>query len=131
VITLPISILGSQNYFYITSEGISYKPLCFSKKTLYSWSDIKEIDIESFHSGGTGQKIEFKYELITADNTHIDIGQDSLMQLLKSYDTIYAYLSKQPHLLCHVRVDDAVGSMIDRRYDQGTAAKIRKVFLLH
>jgi len=95
LITIPLALLGTKNYFYITKKGIHYSTVFSLSEKLYYWHDIKNIqEREIEDQDGNSEK---EYNVIMYDNCTINL-MEHLPKFRKAYPYFKKYISRQTNI---------------------------------
>lgn len=122
-LTLPWSALGALNSFYVTSEGITYRPF-FSGAHPYPWTDVRAVDVRC-HAEGRNLHLNFRVEM--KDGALIDLMQDGPVLFADAYDEIRTHLDAQPDIITRRRITQAGSRKLERSYPPDQVRRIRRV----
>lgn len=107
LITLPISLIGAMDYFYITNEGIHVRPILSLNEKFYDWNQVKKINIKCEKHKRENSLI-FHYDLIMDDDFKVDIASTfSLRTFVNSYKEIKPFISEQKQIVYNYQVTDS------------------------
>jgi len=96
LVVIPLSLIGTFNYAYVTENGIVLRPLLSIKEKPYEWSDISTIYTES---SSVGRTLDLKYVLHMKDGTQIDLLNETRLHFLKVYKQIKSHLDAQINIV--------------------------------
>ncbi|RMF93442.1 MAG: hypothetical protein D6734_10075 [Candidatus Schekmanbacteria bacterium] len=123
-IFMPVALLGSLNYFYVTEEGIYYNPLFSLSEKLYRWQDIKEIHTRCF---AERKNLHLNYKLVMSDGRKIDLMEEPQLNFVRAYPRIKLFLDKQPNIRYWRNITERGVSRLYKRYKTEDARKILRV----
>jgi hypothetical protein len=87
-IALPLCFLGANNIWALTADRIEYRSMFSATTQRYDWSSVKGIETSCYIRKG----INFHFVLTLADETHIDLMEESPAEFVASYPQIQAAL---------------------------------------
>lgn len=108
-------IFGLFNYFYVTPEGITFRPLFFQKEVHYDWSDIVKVHgLYRQQWTSKGENYTFAYVLCMKDGKEFNLVNDdgSFIDQVPptffgAYDKIKPFIRAQPQISYdHIIEDD-------------------------
>lgn len=86
VLVYPLSILGGLNYFALSPDGISYRPMFSVHVVHYRWQQVKSIETACY-TGSKGNP-NGQYFLVFDDGRHIDLNAFSARDFFAHYSVI-------------------------------------------
>jgi hypothetical protein len=124
VIFMPLALLGTLNYFYVTAEGVYYNPLPSLSEKHYRWQDIKEIHTRCL---AERKNLHLNYKLIMADQRKIDLMEETRIKFVRAFPAIKPYLEKQDGIQYRREITDWGIKRLQKRYKAKDAGEILKI----
>lgn len=93
-IGLPLCLLGANNTWALTPNGIDYRPMLSTAARHYAWSSVERIETGC---SPTKNGIDYHFVVTLNDKTHIDLMEESRDEFLAAYPRIQSALSGHGH----------------------------------
>lgn len=98
---IPIGILGSTSYFYLTESAITYRPTILQAEKSYPWSELAAVETSCF-PGGKGGGWGYSYKLVMKDGTKVAITAGlwgRWQDFVRVYPVLAPILARQSYIL--------------------------------
>jgi hypothetical protein len=122
---IPISLIGTFNYFYLTADGIYFNPLFSIRTTHYAWDDIREITIRCYTDR---EHVKIKYIMLMKDGRNIDLfgGLQFRNRFIDSYDKIQPFINAQKDIKYKYEIEQKAADNL-RQWDKKISDKVLNI----
>jgi hypothetical protein len=88
-IGLPLCLLGANNFWALTPDGIHYRPMLSATTQHYAWSSVERIETGCSRSKNS---VDYNFVVTLPDQTRIDLMEESPDEFLAAYPRIQSAL---------------------------------------
>jgi|HubBroStandDraft_1064217.scaffolds.fasta_scaffold00218_31 hypothetical protein len=85
IVTLPICLLGANNFWALTPSGIDYRPMLAATTQHYAWSSVEQIETGCSTSK---DNVDYHFVLTLNDKTRVDLMEEESHDFLAAYPKI-------------------------------------------
>jgi hypothetical protein len=104
IVCLPLGLLASTRYFYLTDSAIAYRPTILQPERSYQWSELAAVETSCWYSSGKGSGWKFSYKLVVRDGTKVDLSvgpfdfESAPRHFVRIYPVLAPVLARQSYV---------------------------------